>query len=208
VPASSPADAGRLQRAIQELQSLTERLRHEQGAAREDLARLGAVSDSLEQMDATTPARREMAKARRELQQGRPGSAASALGDAMRDLEGLERMLGDDRALGEAKRQVEKSADRIAQGGPLGAGHSTANQSSSESASPPRAPGPNPVVTTSEDAAPPLPGPGRTGAPQLPASAVPADVAHQNDRALAREPFPPAYVTLIRRYFETLENGR
>jgi hypothetical protein len=37
---------------------------------------------------------------------------------------------------------------------------------------------------------------------------VPADVAHQNDRVLAREPLPPAYLTLIRRYFEALENGR
>lgn len=50
--------------------------------------------------------------------------------------------------------------------------------------------------------------PGRVGAPQLPAVPVPADVAHQNDRAVARDPLPPAYLTLIRRYFETLESSR
>jgi hypothetical protein len=256
VSPSAPANAARLQRAMQELQSLTERLRNKRDAAQEDIAdRLGAVSESLEQLDASTSARRDIAKARREVERGRPGSAASALGDALQDLEGLERMLGDSRALGEAKREVDKSAERIAQGGPLGTGLSETDKSSPESGSPPQAPGANPVVPASEDAAPPPPGPnqgrlpgegrgpqlgaptsrlggtraeehlpgrqgegkaitrdilapGRAGAPQLPASPVPPDVMHQNDRALARDPLPPAYLTLIRRYFETLEGGR
>ena len=46
--------------------------------------------------------------------------------------------------------------------------------------------------------------PGRQGSPRIPVAPVPADVAHENDRALGREPIPPAYLTVIRRYFEAL----
>jgi hypothetical protein len=205
-------------------------------------------------MNAPVSTRREVANARRDIEQGRPGSAASALGDAMQDLEGLDRMLGDYQALGEAKRQVDQSSERIAKGGALGAGQAT-SESTPGSEPPPQAAGSNPVAPTSEEAAAPPPGPnqgslpgegrggrsgaatprlggtraeehltgrqgegtaitrdllapGRAGAPQLPTSSVPADVAHQNDRALARDPLPPAYLTLIRRYFQTLESAR
>ncbi len=253
---TSPADSNRLQQTIHELESLTGRLRSEGGGTREDLAqRLRAVSESLEQMNAPASVRRDIANARREVDRGQSGSAASALGDALQDLEGIERMLGDDQALGDARRQVDKSAERIAQGGPLGTGLQVTSQASSESGPPPQAPGPNPVAPTSEDGAPPPPGPnqgslpgegrgarlgaptqrlggtrveerlvgrqgegtavtrdllapGRAGAPRLPVAPVPADVAHQNDRALVRDPLPPAYLTLIRRYFESLENTR
>ena len=50
--------------------------------------------------------------------------------------------------------------------------------------------------------------PGRAGVSQLPAQSVPADIAHQNDRALSRDPLPAAYLTIIRRYFETLGGQR
>jgi hypothetical protein len=46
--------------------------------------------------------------------------------------------------------------------------------------------------------------PGRRGSPRIPVAPVPEDVAHENDRALGREPIPPAYLTVIRRYFEAL----
>lgn len=254
IPASSP-DATRLHQAIQELQSLTGRVRTERGSPRDDIAqRLGAVSESLEQMNAPASVRRDLANARREVEGGRPGSAASSLGAALQDLEGLERMLGDDQSLGEARRQVERSAERITQGGPLGAGLKVTSQSS-DSGAPPKAPGANPVVPTPDETAPPPPGPnqgslpgegrgarlgpptprlggpraeqhltgrqgegtaitrdllapGRAGAPRVSLSPVPADVAHQNDRALARDPLPPAYLTLIRRYFERPESSR
>ncbi len=256
VPPLSPAGSSRLQQTIQELQSLTGRLRSERDAPRDDIAqRLGRISEALEQMNAPLSARRDVASARREVERGRPGSAASALGDAMQDLEGLERMLGDDQALGDAKRQVEQSSERIAQGGALGTGQKATSQSSPGSEPPSQSSGPNPVTPASEDVAAPPPGPnqgslpgegrgsrsgvptprlggtrveehltgrqgegtaitrdllapGRAGAPQLPALPVPADVAHQNDRAVARDPLPPAYLTLIRRYFETLESSR
>jgi len=256
VPPLSPAGSSRLQQTIQELQSLTGRLRSERDAPRDEIAqRLGRISEALEQMNAPLSTRRDVANARREVERGRPGSAASALGDAMQDLEGLERMLGDDQALGDAKRQVEQSSERIAQGGPLGTGQKATSQSSLGSEPPSQSSGPNPVTPGSEDVAAPPPGPnqgslpgegrgsrsgvptprlggtrveehltsrqgegtaitrdllapGRAGAPQLPALPVPADVAHQNDRAVARDPLPPAYLTLIRRYFETLESSR
>lgn len=254
-PASSPADSARLEQTIQELQSLAGRLRSERGASDDIAQRLGTVSESLEQMNAPLPARRDVANARRDLERGRAGSAASALGDAMQELEGFERMLGDDQALGEAKRQVERSAERIAQGGPLGAGSKATAQPSPDSGPTPQAPGPNPVASADEGTAPPPPGPnqgslpgegrgarqgaptprfggsraeehltgrqgegtsitrdllapGRAAAPRLPASRVPADIVHQNDRALARDSLPPAYLTLIRRYFETPESAR
>jgi hypothetical protein len=252
---SPSSDSNRLQQTIQALQSLTERLRGEPDAARDDIAqRLGQISESLDQMNAPVSTRREVANARREIEQGRPGSAGSALGEAMQDLEGLDRMLGDYQAVGEAKRQVDQSSERIAKGGAFGAGQAT-SESTPGSEPPPQAAGSNPVAPTSEDAAAPPPGPnqgslpgegrggrsgaatprlggtraeehltgrqgegraitrdllapGRAGAPQVPASSVPADVAHQNDRALARDPLPPAYLTLIRRYFQTLESAR
>ena len=45
---------------------------------------------------------------------------------------------------------------------------------------------------------------GQAGAAHLPAARPPADVAHEIDRALRSEPLPPAYLTIIRRYFEIL----
>ena len=256
VPASSPADSGRLRQTIKDIEALTGQLRNGAGAPKDDIAqRLGTLSESLNQLNAPLSTRRDVANARREVLRGRPGSAAAALGDALQDLEGLDRMLGDDQALGEAKRQVEKSADRIARGGPLGAGQRVSEQSSAGSGPPPQAPGTSPVEPSQEEAPAPPPGPnqgslpgqgrggrsgaatarleatrveqhltgrqgegttltrdllapGRAGTPQAPASRVPADVAHQNDRALTRDLLPPAYLTLIRRYFQTLEQNR
>lgn len=256
VPGSSPADPGRLRQTIKDIEALTGQLRSGANVPQDNIAqRLGTVAESLNQLNAPMSTQRDVANARRELLRGRPGSAAGSLGDALQDLEGLERMLGDDQALGEAKRQVEQSAERIARGGPPGSGQKTTEQSSASSGPPPQASGPNPVTPSPEEAVAPPPGPnqgslpgegrggrsgvptqrlggtrteqhltgrqgegsavtrdllapGRAGTPQLPVARVPADIAHQNDRALARDQLPPAYLTWIRRYFETLENGR
>ena len=255
VPGSSPADSGRLHQTIKDMEALTGQLRNQAGTQDDIAQRLGTISQALNALNAPLSVRRDVAAARRELSRGRPGSAAGALGDALQDLEGLERMLGDDQALGEAKRQVEKSAERIAQGGPLGTGQKLTEQSSAGSGPPPQAPGPNPAAPSPEEAVAPPPGPnqgslpgqgrggrsgaptarlggtrteqhltgrqgegtavtrdllatGRAGTPQLPATRVPADVAHQNDRALTREFLPPDYLTLIRRYFQALEQSK
>jgi hypothetical protein len=167
----------------------------------------------------------------------------------------MDRMLGDEQAVGDARRQVERSAERVAKGGPIGSDRKAAGEAPSESSSQPQAPGPNPLGPGSEAAAPPPPGPnqgskpgqgvgGRTGrptprlggtrveqhlagregagsmitrelvapgraaAPALPAVRLPADVAHQNDRALEQDALPPAYRSLVREYFQELERGR
>jgi hypothetical protein len=254
---TSPADP-RMDQAIREMESLTGELRGERNSsARQDLSkRLSALSDSLDEMNAPNSARQNLARARREVERDRLPAAASALGDALQDLTGLERMLGDEQALGDAHRQVQRSAERIARGGPLGNSRArVTGQAQTEKAPPPTAPGPNPVAPGDETGTPPPPGPnqgsrpgqgkgpalgaptqrlggtraeehltgkqgkgssltrdlfapGRAGSPQLPTAPVPADVAHQNDRAVAQDQIPPEYLTVIRRYFQTLGGGR
>jgi len=254
-PLTPATDPSRLQQAIRELEFLTGQLRSDGGSAREDLTRrLQAVSESLDRMNVPGAPGREVAAARREIERGHLATAESALGQVLADLTALERMLGDDQALGEARRQVETASERIAQGGSSGAGVKQLDRGSPEPSAP-TASGSGPVVPASQEAAAPPPGPnqgslpgegrgpalgaptprpkasrveehltgqqgegtavtrdllapGRAGAVRLPASAVPAEVAHENDRALAREPLPPAYLTLIRRYFEALAQGR
>jgi hypothetical protein len=254
---TTPTDPSRLHQAIRELEALTGQLRSDSTPrSREDLAeRLRNLSQTLEQMGAPAGSRQSLAAARREVEEGRMGGASPALGDALQDLQSLERMFGDEQALGETKRQLQQSADRIAQGGSANSNTKVTAQQAQEPTSPPTAPGPNPIAGTSEDGTPPPPGPnqgskpgegrgrtmgaptprlggsrveehlagrqgegtsttrdllapGRAGVSQLPAQSVPADIAHQNDRALSRDPLPAAYLTIIRRYFETLGGQR
>ncbi|TMI90657.1 MAG: hypothetical protein E6H00_06385 [Bacillati bacterium ANGP1] len=248
-----PAGPERFQQAIRELETLADALQSRSAPeAREDLSRrLSRLSESLDDMNAPASSRRSLEAARRDVELGRLPAGATALGDAAADLRSLERMLGDAQALGEAQRQVQTSADRIARGGPLGGSAATTEPSPAEPVTAPAAAGPNPVTPGAEAGAPPPPGPnqgslpgegrgpapgaptrrpgvtpiekhltgrqgegpaaardllapGRMGSPRIPAAPVPADVAHENDRALGQEPIPPAYLTMIRRYFETL----
>jgi hypothetical protein len=256
VSPTAPADPSRLTPAIRELESLAGRLLNERTpGTRDDLAqRLRTLGESLDQMNAPASSRRDVETARRELERGRLSAASSALSDALQDLQGFERMLGDEQALGEARRQVQKSAERIVQG-PLAGGAQMTGQAPPEPGPPPSGPGSNPVTLGQEEGVPPPPGPnqgslpgqgrgpklgaptlrlggsrveehltgrqgeggaitrdllapGREGTPHLPTAPVPADVAHENDRALARDPLPPVYRTVIRRYFEALADSR
>jgi len=243
-----------LEDAVRQLRAVTGQL-HPGGAPvdRADVSRrLRALSESLDQMGAPPEIRRSVAAARREADRANPSAAGRSLGDALQDLQALERMLGDEQALGEARRQVQQSSERIAESGPLGGsnGHQDTEPGGSSPTSP-QAPGNNPVVPTSDEAPPPPPGPhqgslpgqgsggtpgaptphlagtrtpvqvpgiqgqgtsslkeitapGQTGTPRLPAGRPPAAVTHELDRALLREPLPPAYLVVIRRYFETL----
>jgi len=254
---TSPNDADRLEGALRELQSVTQQLREE--GTHETPAhlafRLRGVVESLDRMRVPPASRDVVSAARRALEEGRLSAATSALGDAAQDLRGMERMLGDAQGVGEAGRLVQRSADQIAAGGPLGNGLRSGERELSGAAPPQSAPGPNPPTASGarETAPPPgpnqgsLPGqgagrplgaatprlgehgveerlsgipgegpaitrdllaPGRGGTSRLPAVRPPADVAHANDRAIAREDLPPAYVTIIRRYFEALGEPR
>ena len=250
---ATAAETERLQQAIRELEALAEELHSRSGSgARDDLARrLSRLAASLDEMNAPASSRRRLETARRDVERDRLPAAATALGDAVSDLRSLERMLGDEQALGEAQRQVQTSTDRITRGGPIGSDASRAESSPAEPVTTPDAPGPTPMTPDTEAGAPPPPGPnqgslpgegrgpalgaptrrlgeapidehltgrqgegpsavrdllapGRQGIPRIPVGPVPADVAHDNDRALGREPIPPAFLTVIRRYFETL----
>jgi len=248
-----PAGPERLQQAIRELEALAEALQSRSAPeAREDLSRrLSRLSESLDDLNAPVSSRRSLEAARRDVERGRLPAASTALGDAVSELRSIERMLGDEQALGEAQRQVQTSADRITRGGPLGTSAARTGHSQAEPVAAPAAAGSNPVTPDPEAGAPPPPGPnqgslpgegrgpalgaptrrlegtpieehltgrqgegpaavrdllapGRRGSPRMPVAPVPSDVAHENDRALGREPIPPAYLTVIRRYFEGL----
>jgi hypothetical protein len=250
---TTPANPSRLHQAVRQLEAISGQLRSDSASqSREDLAqRLRDLSQSLEQMEAPASSQRYVAAARRDVEQGRLGAASPALGDALQDLQSLERMLGDEQALGQARRQVQQSSDRIAQAGSTASNPRIADQPTAEPGPPRAAPGSNPITATSDDATPPPPGPnqgslpgqgrgptlgtptprlggsrveehlagrqgegtsttrdlfapGRGGTPQLPAQPPPLHVALQNDHTLARDPVPPAYQTIVRRYFETL----
>jgi hypothetical protein len=256
--AAAPSESG-----AQRLAALEEVLRQLRAAAgqlraggvpadRADLSRrLASLSESLDRIGAPA-ARRSVEAARRDAERGRMSAAGGALGDALQDLQAIERMLADDQALGEAGRQVRRSSQKIAESAQLGAGADKEASRAQAGATPPQAPGPNPPNPgASEDSPPPPPGPnqgsrpgqgtaphlgppaprpgatrvpvrvpgvsgagpsalkeitgpGQPGAPRLPVTRPPAALAHEIDRALSRAPLPPAYLTVIRRYFEAL----
>ncbi len=45
--------------------------------------------------------------------------------------------------------------------------------------------------------------PGQTGASRVAAGRLPASVAHELDRAVSEAPLPPAYILMVRQYFQT-----
>lgn len=253
-PSGQRADqAQRLDAARLALEDLAGALRQGAGTgvSSEELARrLRALSESLDQLGAPPGVRAGVDRARRAAESGQRGASSTALGDALQDLQGLERMLGDEQALGDARRQVQRSADRLTRESRGGGTAQSAQQQGPETSSQ-AAPGPNPVTPGGDEATPPPPGPnqgslagrgtgGNPGAPtsrlggmrtqsrlqglpgpgsthlreivgpgraapaQRPAGRPPSDVAHEIDRALSEDPLPPAYVTLVRRYFDPL----
>ncbi len=255
----SPSESGArrlaaLEEAVRELQAVSGRIRAGgPDADRSDVSRrLAALSQSLERFGAPPSVRHRVAEARRDAQRGALSGAAGALSDALQDLQGLERMLGDEQALGEGRREVRRASEKIAEREPSGATVDEVTPQGAAQAVPSRAAGPNPPSPeASDDSVPPPPGPnqgslpgqgngpgrgaptprlggtrvpvhlfgvpgegasslreiaapGREGSARLPATPPPATVAREIDRALVREPLPPAYLSVIRRYFETL----
>ena len=245
--------AQRLEAARLALEDLAGALREGAGngmSSQELARRLRGLSESLDQLGAPQGVRAGVDRARRAAEGGQRGPSSAALGEALQDLQSLERMLGDEQALGDARQQVQRSADRIARAARGGGTAQTAQQQAGPDTSSPRASGSNPVTPGSDETAPPPPGPnqgslpgrgtgagagaptprlggtrtqsrlqglpgpgsthvreivgpGRAAPAQRAAGSPPADVAHEIDRALSQDPLPPAYVTLVRRYFET-----
>jgi hypothetical protein len=244
-------EAQRIEAARLSLEDLASALGPGSGLSPEELARrLRALSESLDQMGAPPSVRGGVDRARRAADSGQRGASASAMAEALQDLQGIERMLGDEQALGDARRQVQQSADRIAQQA-RGGGTAQSAQQGPPDTSRSSAPGSNPPAPGGDEtaSAPPGPnqgslpgrgtgpmlgaptprlggtrtqsrltglpnpgttqvreivGPGRAAPAQHAAGRPPADVAHEIDRALTQDPLPPSYVTLVRRYFETL----
>jgi len=256
-PSVAQEDAGaqrvaRLDAVVRQVRALTGQL--EPGAQPIEpqvlSAQMRALADALDRMNAPASMRQRVDRARREAAQGHLSAASGSLGDALQDLQALERMAGDEQALGEAQRNMQQSATRIAEPGLLGGADAHVSTESSPSGPPPQAPGPNPPSpSTSESGTPPPPGPNQGSLPgqgtgpqlgpaaprlggthvpvhiegipdqgpsatreivapgqaeesHLPAGRLPASVAHELDRAVSEAPLPPAYVVLVRRYFE------
>lgn len=250
---SRAQQTGRLDAAVRAIQELTGQLRDSgTPVSRAELARrLAALSDSLGEMGGPPSAQRSVERARRDAEAGRYAASSQALSDAMQDLQGLERMLGDEQALGDARRDVRRSSERIAE-----AGRSSGRRQAQEPSGQPEtstAPGPNaPTSERDEGITPPpgpnqgslpgqgtgpalgaptqrfegrrtterltgaagagtttireITGPGQSGAARRGAGTLPADVAHELDRALSGTPPPPTYLEIIRRYF-ALQGG-
>jgi len=256
-PQANETPAQRLERlsaAVRQVRQLTGQL--ERGGSpvdpRQLSSQLQALSDSLDQMNAPVSTQQAVAKARQEAAAGHPAAASGALNEALENLQDMEQMAGDDEMLGEASKDVQSSASRIADAAPTGGSDTTPEMGTSKNAPPPTASGPNAPTEPSSDAGPPappgpnqgslpgkgtggrlgapspriratrteehLPGvqgegpstikeivaPGQAGASRLPAGRTSPAVTREIDRAMSQAPLPPAYLTLIRQYFETL----
>lgn len=105
-----------LQQQVRQLRELTTRLRQNPDTASADaLQRLGEITQSGEG-DQPAQVRRQLERAREQLQQGNASGASEALGEALRELEGLESMLADAEGLRGAQQQLEQSQRAIASG--------------------------------------------------------------------------------------------
>jgi hypothetical protein len=135
------------------------------GMSADELARrLRALSQSLDQLGAPPGVRAGVDRARRAAESGQRGASSAAVGEALQDLQGLERMLGDEQALGDARRQVQRSADRLAQAARGGGSAQSAQQTGPDTSSQ-AAPGSNPPTPGSDETAPPPPGPNQGSLP-------------------------------------------
>jgi len=129
------------------------------GMSADELARrLRALSESLDQLGAPPGVRAGVDRARRAAEGGQRGASSAALGEALQDLQGLERMLGDEQALGDARRQVQRSADRIAHAA-RGGGSAQSAQPAGPDTTSQAASGSNPPTPGTDETAPPPPGP-------------------------------------------------
>jgi hypothetical protein len=163
-PARPAGDAERIEAARVALEDLAAALGPGTGMSAQELARrLRALSESLDQVGAPPGVRAGVERARRAAESGQRGPSAAAMAEALQELQGIERMLGDEQTLGDARRQVQQSAERIAQRG-RAAGSARSAQQGPPEPSQPTASGPNPPAA-GDDATPPPPGPNQGSLP-------------------------------------------
>jgi hypothetical protein len=106
-----------LQQQIRQLRELATRLQQQPESASPDvLQRLGDVGRD---GDGNQPARarEQLQRAREQLERGNSAAAGEALNDALRELEGLDRLLADAEGLRNAQQQLERSQRAIGDGG-------------------------------------------------------------------------------------------
>ena len=130
-----------LQQQIRQLRELTTRLQQQPDAAAQDaLQRLGEAG---REGDGEQPARvrENLQRAREQLERGNAGAAGEALGDALRELEGLEQLLADAEGLRGAQQQLERSQRAIGEGGSRRGGESAEDHAPPEGS--PGSPGEN-----------------------------------------------------------------
>ena len=165
----APAGAGgetaaqrleRLNAAMREVRQLTGQMQRGGSPVdpRQFSTQMQALSDSLDQMNAPVSTQQKVAKARQEAASGHLAAASGTLNDAIADLQDMERMAGDDEMLGEATREVQASASRVADTAPAGGGSDAPPQAgASQTVPPPQASGPNAPTQPTDEAGPPAP---------------------------------------------------
>jgi hypothetical protein len=106
-----------LQQQIRQLRELTTRLQQQPEAASPDV--LQHLGDVGKDGDGNQPARarEDLRRAREELERGNSAAAGEALNSALRELEGLDRLLADAEGLRSAQQQLERSQRAIGGGG-------------------------------------------------------------------------------------------
>jgi hypothetical protein len=147
-----------LDRQIKQLRELSSRLNEDLSAAdqqtRERLA--GMMNSGQEGPDEV---QQQLKQAREQLQRGNVPQAGQAVGEALRNLEALRALTGDEAGLEAVQRQLEQSAGNIGSSGPQSAPQ-TAERTLPEQ-TPPSAPGPLPPSPEGSEPAPPSQGPNR-----------------------------------------------
>ncbi len=108
-----------LDRSIRQLRELAARLADMPVAEGERRDLLQQLSDLAQSGEGRIPAaaRRQMEEARRQAEAGNTAGAGEALREALSELETLEALVSDERALRLTQRELEESSERIARGG-------------------------------------------------------------------------------------------
>ncbi len=147
-----------LDRQIKQLRELSSRLNEDLSAAdQQTRERLAAMMNAGQ--EGPDEVQQQLKQAREQLQRGNVPQAGQAVGEALRNLEALRALTGDEAGLEAVQRQLQQSAGNIGSLGPQSAPQ-TAERTLPEQ-TPPSAPGPLPPSPEGSEPAPPPQGPNR-----------------------------------------------